>query len=273
MEGPNSGAMRAFLPGAPEFPVARRKVETTGNDVVGDAFPDSKPILGQRYALSDLPAVSKIPKAVRQKSDGAPVPVPTVPTTSSSDNTPQTLACTSDSIAASNNIANGPAAGALPEAHEDERWIFPSQQRFYNAMKKKGWNPREEDLPYIVSIHNTINENTWSKVAEYEEFHKDECPEPKLLRFQGLPTDYSLKARLKSYVGYVLPFDRHDWTVDRCGKDVRYIIDFYNGPEVPYRPVSVHLDVRPAPDSIGAVYDRVKMFCTKGWKEFFHMRD
>lgn len=23
------------------------------------------------------------------------------------------------------------------------------------------------------------------------------------------------------------PFDRHDWTVDRCGKEVRYVIDYY----------------------------------------------
>jgi hypothetical protein len=24
-----------------------------------------------------------------------------------------------------------------------------------------------------------------------------------------------------------LPFDRHDWVVDRCGQEVRYVIDFY----------------------------------------------
>ena len=23
------------------------------------------------------------------------------------------------------------------------------------------------------------------------------------------------------------PFDRHDWIVDRCGREVRYVIDFY----------------------------------------------
>ncbi len=28
-------------------------------------------------------------------------------------------------------------------------------------------------------------------------------------------------------MGGPLPFDRHDWTVDRCGKEVRYVIDFY----------------------------------------------
>lgn len=27
--------------------------------------------------------------------------------------------------------------------------------------------------------------------------------------------------------GGLEPFDRHDWVVDRCGREVRYIIDFY----------------------------------------------
>lgn len=25
-----------------------------------------------------------------------------------------------------------------------------------------------------------------------------------------------------------MPFDRHDWTVNRCGKEVEYIIDYYS---------------------------------------------
>lgn len=59
--------------------------------------------------------------------------------------------------------------------------------------------------------------------------------------------------------GFKLPFDRHDWIVDRCGQDVRYIIDFYSGAPQPGVPASMHLDVRPALDSIGALYDRLKM--------------
>ena len=34
-------------------------------------------------------------------------------------------------------------------------------------------------------------------------------------------------ARLQSLVGGQRPFDRHDWVVDRCGEEVRYVIDFY----------------------------------------------
>jgi Cytochrome c/c1 heme lyase len=34
-------------------------------------------------------------------------------------------------------------------------------------------------------------------------------------------------ARLRWLLGGPLPFDRHDWTIDRCGTTVRYVIDFY----------------------------------------------
>lgn len=34
-------------------------------------------------------------------------------------------------------------------------------------------------------------------------------------------------ARLMGWIGGPLPFDRHDWYVDRCGEEVRYVIDFY----------------------------------------------
>lgn len=38
---------------------------------------------------------------------------------------------------------------------------------------------------------------------------------------RGRPQDYSPKARLLNMLGYKLPFDRHDWIVDRCGEEVR----------------------------------------------------
>lgn len=55
-----------------------------------------------------------------------------------------------------------------------------------------------------------------------------------------------------------MPFDRHDWIVDRCGKRVRYVIDYYDiGDENGYKTGEfVELDVRPAFDSFAAVFDR-----------------
>lgn len=59
---------------------------------------------------------------------------------------------------------------------------------------------------------------------------------------------------------YSLPFDRHDWIVDRDGKEVRYVIDFYKGADKSQTagaPISIFLDIRPALDSFSALYDRV----------------
>jgi cytochrome c heme-lyase len=48
-------------------------------------------------------------------------------------------------------------------------------------------------------------------------------------------------------IRYVPPFDRHDWTVDRCGKQIEYVIDFYSGDGNSKEggKISFHLDVRP----------------------------
>lgn len=45
---------------------------------------------------------------------------------------------------------------------------------------------------------------------------------PRLKKFMGRPQEYSPKARLLNFLGYKLPFDRHDWVVDRCGREVRF---------------------------------------------------
>jgi hypothetical protein len=26
----------------------------------------------------------------------------------------------------------------------------------------------------------------------------------------------------------IAPFDRHDWYVDRCGREIKYVIDYYS---------------------------------------------
>ena len=57
---------------------------------------------------------------------------------------------------------------------------------------------------------------------------------------------------------YALPFDRHDWVVDRCGQEVLYILDFYNGKPTPEKPISVFIDVRPQLSWEG-VWDRIRV--------------
>lgn len=76
--------------------------------------------------------------------------------------------------------------------------------------------------------------------------------------------------------GYKLPFDRHDWTVDRCGEEVRYVIDFYNAAPSQTKPVALFLDVRPALDSVGALWDRIRMqarWMSSGrWRREWHLK-
>ena len=43
--------------------------------------------------------------------------------------------------------------------------MYPSQQMFYNAMRRKGWNPSEDDMQAVVAIHNGVNERAWSEVG------------------------------------------------------------------------------------------------------------
>ena len=55
------------------------------------------------------------------------------------------------------------------------------------------------------------------------------------------------------------PFDRHDWYLDRCGRQVRYVIDFYFDEQRAGSPEAFTVDARPALDSPGALLDRAKM--------------
>ena len=132
---------------------------------------------------------------------------------------------------------------------------------FYNALKRKGKGDDvvEEDMDAVVHAHNSMNEVTWQHVAMWETLHRSDCGQPRLLRFLGKPEHLSPLARLSYWFGGPLPFDRHDWFVDRCGKEVRYVIDFYFDEEKAGDPSAFELRVRPALDSPEAALDRVKM--------------
>ena len=74
----------------------------------------------------------------------------------------------------------------------------------------------------IIKIHNRNNEEAWQEVLKWEAFHAHDCPEgPKLVKFGGKAKDFTLRAKLRYHLmGYPLPYDRHDWIVNRCGKHV-----------------------------------------------------
>jgi len=45
--------------------------------------------------------------------------------------------------------AVGPYFFPIPQV-----WVYPSEQMFYNAMRRKGWTPSEDDMTAVVAIHN-----------------------------------------------------------------------------------------------------------------------
>ncbi|KZV63015.1 cytochrome c and c1 heme-lyase [Peniophora sp. CONT] len=137
-------------------------------------------------------------------------------------------------------------ASDASQAEGEHKWVYPSEAQFYAAMARKGHNPRANDMRVVVPIHNAVNERAWFDVMRWERGRGGEaCGGVRLISFKGRPKDVSPKARVLSLLGYSLPFDRHDWIVDRCGTRVRYVIDFYTGSGPG---ASFYLDARPALD-------------------------
>ncbi|KAK0548373.1 Cytochrome c1 heme lyase [Tilletia horrida] len=180
------------------------------------------------------------------------------------------------------------AISAHPSSSESApsgNWVYPSPAQFYSAMARKNHNPTADDMPIVVSIHNAVNERAWQEIIAWERGWAfgssggrteasslanderlrsrepaEECGGLKLVSFTGKPKQLTWRAWGRTLLGYSPPFDRHDWVIDRCGNQVRYIIDFYTGrPTVAARPspngepvqnLAFYLDVRPAPDSV-----------------------
>lgn len=67
-------------------------------------------------------------------------------------------------------------AGKGPANNEQETgadkssssWIYPSEQMFFNAMRRKNYDPQVADMRTIVPIHNAVNERAWKEIKEWE---------------------------------------------------------------------------------------------------------
>eukprot|EP00215_Chloropicon_roscoffensis_P000179 CAMPEP_0198461712 /NCGR_PEP_ID=MMETSP1456-20131121/393_1 /TAXON_ID=1461544 ORGANISM="Unidentified sp., Strain RCC1871" /NCGR_SAMPLE_ID=MMETSP1456 /ASSEMBLY_ACC=CAM_ASM_001119 /LENGTH=321 /DNA_ID=CAMNT_0044186781 /DNA_START=60 /DNA_END=1028 /DNA_ORIENTATION=- len=152
----------------------------------------------------------------------------------------------------------------IPKGGTESTWTYPSPQMFFNALNRKGKadGVDEEDMENVIFFHNGMNERTWEMVKRWEALHHaeyDEKNQPKLSRFLGRPHDLSPMARVRSLFYGDVPFDRHDWYVDRNGEEVRYVIDFYFDEEKAGTMEAFEVQARPALDSFTSCLDRVKM--------------
>jgi cytochrome c heme-lyase len=165
---------------------------------------------------------------------------------------------------------NAAERAALPSNAEKDtghdeasgNWVYPSQEMFFNAMKRKGHEAQQQDMSSVVPIHNAVNERAWAEIKKWEEGQGSEaCGGPKLVSFAGDSKALTPKARWNNFIGYALPFDRHDWVVDRCGTHVDYVIDFYSGKGegLMGKGLNFYLDVRPKLNS----WEGVKLRASK----------
>lgn len=146
-------------------------------------------------------------------------------------------------------------------------WVYPSPAQFYSAMARKNHNPQEQDMNVVVPIHNAVNERAWQQILQWERIADggksfQSCGGPQLVSFKGKPKELTWRAWWKSMLGYERPFDRHDWEVDRCGKRIKYIIDFYSG-RSDMKGLAFYLDVRPSP----ANWEGIRMRFVRFWTQ------
>lgn len=83
------------------------------------------------------------------------------------------------------------------------KWVYPSEQQFFNAMLRKNHDPKVADMRTIVPIHNAVNEKAWEEVLKWEAgMGGEKCPGGvKLSSFVGRPQERSPKAWLKTVFG------------------------------------------------------------------------
>lgn len=135
---------------------------------------------------------------------------------------------------------------SIPRTGTDQNWVYPSQKQFFEAMLRKNWDPTAEDMKSVIPIHNSVNERVWNYIKLWEKNQgSDACGGLQLTSFKGDAKKLTPRAWFRSFImGQSKPFDRHDWAINRCGKQVDYVIDFYGG-ETPNNGPSIFLDVRP----------------------------
>jgi cytochrome c heme-lyase len=47
-------------------------------------------------------------------------------------------------------------------------WIYPSEKMFFEAMKRKNYDPEVADMKTIIPIHNAVNERAWMEIKQWE---------------------------------------------------------------------------------------------------------
>lgn len=238
-ESSQSSSSSSSSPSCPVDPAARaawleQAKESSNRPPHHPLLPSSPPTttptprLTKTRPLASDRETSSIPRALSSSSISTPAP-----TTQQHQHPPPAL-----------------DSAATGETAEAQRWIYPSERQFYDALRRKNHSPSPTTIASIVPIHNAVNERAWSSILSDWELRSPgarrangACGGPRLRSFSGDSSKLTPRARIYGWLGYERPFDRHDWVVERCGGEaVEYVIDFYKGRG---GGLSFFLDVRP----------------------------
>lgn len=236
-QGESAGGHTPPLPPHLSVPAFAGKGTVTQKD-------ENNPTAKHQRQLSNDREVSSIPRAFdgsitsnNNPSDNQRQAPPSSPYASASASSSSTGSHASPSNAES-ETGHDPATG---------NWVYPSERQFFDALVRKSNIPGSTQsakelatsVASIIPIHNAVNEKAWQEILQWEKNSPSsdpgskKCGGPRLYAFRGLGTEsqfVSPRARLNGLMGYQLPFDRHDWVVERCGGErVEYVIDFYQG--------------------------------------------
>ncbi|KAI0965427.1 cytochrome c/c1 heme-lyase [Xylaria arbuscula] len=278
-------------PSAPSLPPSHPPVSSTTNAESCPVDHSAREVWMQqaRTASASTPASTTVPQGSSAPSSSWTSYIPFLSSsTPSTSSTSHTLPSSNSPLGVDREVSTIPRTATLPQNERETRpsggdhaapapvlanneqetgsdratgnWIYPSERMFFDAMKRKGHDPRAADMRTVVPIHNAVNERAWAEIKEWEGpwIQGSSCGGPRLHSFSGLSTQMSPKARFNTLLGYQAPFDRHDWIVDRCGKEIEYVIDFYAGRSASAGAdgkLSFYLDVRPKLNS----WEGVKM--------------
>ncbi|KAJ5105430.1 hypothetical protein NUU61_002777 [Penicillium alfredii] len=188
--------------------------------------------------------------------------------------------------------SHGCPSNAESETGQDQttgNWVYPSEKQFFEALMRKGNTPTSTSsaselatsVASIIPIHNAVNERAWKQIQDWEQTAPSsdpgskKCGGPKLYSFRGLGVDpqyLSPRARINGWLGYQLPFDRHDWVVERCsGEKVEYVIDFYQGKSSGGHGNPSGLAANAGPGKLSFYLDvRPKLNSYEGWRMRFN---
>jgi hypothetical protein len=68
------------------------------------------------------------------------------------------------------NLAADRTASSIPRSDSQQKstWLYPSPRMFYNALKRKGYETRPEDIHAMLHVHNFLNEQVWEQIRQWE---------------------------------------------------------------------------------------------------------